>query len=375
MIKRLHFILLLSVLFVSFFTSNMLAQEVKHGTVLDGQAHHEQQEELDVQELILEHLADAYEWHLFTINEKAVSIPLPVILFSKTNGFKIFSSSQLEHVSSLDKPFYIASDGKYKGKIVERNSAGEEVRPLDLSLTKNAASILISSFLLIVAIMSIARSYKNGSLEGKKGFNGAMEFLIESLMNDVIRPSIGKQYKRYAPYVLTLFFFIFFNNLLGIIPIFPGGANVTGNISITLVLALFTFITVNFTGSKSYYKDLFWPDVPTFLKAPFPLMQIIELVGTITKPFALMIRLFANITAGHSIMLGLTSVVFVTVSLGAGINAGMTGVSVLFNIFIFFLEILVAFIQAYIFTILTSVFIGLARNPEPAKKKQTKQLD
>ena len=370
MIKRLHLILLF-ILSVSFFASNILAQEAEHGATSDGQ----QQEELDVQELILEHLADSYEWHIFTINEQAITIPLPIILYSKTNGFKIFSSSHLEDVSSLDKPFYIAPNGKYEGKIVERNSAGEEVRPLDLSLTKNAASILISSLLLIVVIMSIARSYKNGSLEGKKGFNGAMEFLIESLMNDVIRPSIGKQYKRYAPYVLTLFFFIFFNNLLGIVPIFPGGANVTGNISVTLVLALFTFIMVNFTGSKSYYKDLFWPDVPTFLKAPFPLMQIIELVGTITKPFALMIRLFANITAGHSIMLGLTSVVFVTVSLGAGINAGMTGVSVLFNIFIFFLEMLVAFIQAYIFTILTSVFIGLARNPEPAKKKQTKQLD
>ena len=219
--------------------------------------------------------------------------------------------------------------------------------------------------------MSVAQNYKKDSLEGKKGFSGAMEFLIASLMNDVIRPSIGKEHKKFAPYVLTLFFFIFFNNLLGLVPIFPGGANVTGNISVTLVLALFTFLIINLTGSKSYYKDLFWPDVPMFLKAPFPLMQIIELVGTITKPFALMIRLFANITAGHSIMLGLTSLVFVTVSLGAGINAGMTGVSVLFNIFIFFLEILVAFIQAYIFTVLTSVFIGLARDPEPVKKQKT----
>ena len=243
------------------------------------------------------------------------------------------------------------------------------MRPLDLSLTKNAASILLSSLLLILIIMSVARHYKEESLNGKKGFSGGMEFLIESLMNDVIRPSIGKEYRKYAPFVLTLFFFIFFNNLLGLVPFFPGGANVTGNISVTLVLALFTFLTVNLTGSKSYYKDLFWPDVPTFLKAPFPLMQIIELVGTITKPFALMIRLFANMTAGHSIMLGLTSLVFVTVSLGAGINSGMTVVSVFFNIFIFFLEMLVAFIQAYIFTILTSVFIGLARTPEPTTKK------
>ena len=204
----------------------------------------------------------------------------------------------------------------------------------------------------------------------EKGFTGAMEFLINSVTNEVIKPSIGKEYKRFAPYVLTLFFFILFNNLMGLVPFFPGGANVTGNIAVTMVLALFTFIIVNFAGSKHYYKDLFWPDVPVFLKAPFPLMQIIELVGTITKPFALMIRLFANITAGHSILLGLTSVVFITVSLGPAINGSMSFISVLFNIFIFFLEILVAFIQAYIFTVLTSVFIGLARPPEPVKKQK-----
>ena len=367
MIKKFNFILLL-ILSASFLVTNVSAQEALGNAVPSNEQQHE---EIDVRELILEHLADTYEWHLFTINEEAISIPLPIILISKEHGFNIYSSSVLEEVSSLNMPFYIASDGPYKGKIVERNRAGDEVRPLDLSITKNAASILLSSLLLILIIMSVARHYKEESLNGKKGFSGGMEFLIESLMNDVIRPSIGKEYRKYAPFVLTLFFFIFFNNLLGLVPFFPGGANVTGNISVTLVLALFTFLTVNLTGSKSYYKDLFWPDVPTFLKAPFPLMQIIELVGTITKPFALMIRLFANMTAGHSIMLGLTSLVFVTVSLGAGINSGMTVVSVFFNIFIFFLEMLVAFIQAYIFTILTSVFIGLARTPEP-RKKQTK---
>lgn len=367
MTKRFNFILLL-ILSASFLVTNVSSQEALGNAVPSNEQQHE---EIDVRELILEHLADTYEWHLFTINEEAISIPLPIILISKEHGFNIYSSSVLEEVSSLNMPFYIASDGPYKGKIVERNRAGDEVRPLDLSITKNAASILLSSLLLILIIMSVARHYKEESLNGKKGFSGGMEFLIESLMNDVIRPSIGKEYRKYAPFVLTLFFFIFFNNLLGLVPFFPGGANVTGNISVTLVLALFTFLTVNLTGSKSYYKDLFWPDVPTFLKAPFPLMQIIELVGTITKPFALMIRLFANMTAGHSIMLGLTSLVFVTVSLGAGINSGMTVVSVFFNIFIFFLEMLVAFIQAYIFTILTSVFIGLARTPEP-RKKQTK---
>ena len=364
MMKKFNIILLLF-LSVSFLFSDVSAQEtVKNAPT------QEVAEELDIKELILVHLADTYEWHLFTWNEESYTIHLPVILYSKTYGWNVFSSSKLEHVKSLDNHFYIASEGDYAGKIVERNMLDEEVRPLDLSLTKNAASLLISSFLLIVIILSMANRYRNGSLDGEKGFTGGMEFLIYAITNQIIKPSIGKEYKKFAPYVLTLFFFILFNNLLGLVPIFPGGANVTGNIAVTMVLALFTFIIVNFAGSKHYYKDLFWPDVPVFLKAPFPLMQIIELVGTITKPFALMIRLFANITAGHSILLGLTSLVFITVSLGPAINGGMTAVSVLFNLFIFFLEILVAFIQAYIFTLLTSVFIGMARPPELVERQK-----
>ncbi len=331
-----------------------------------------EQKELDVKELILEHLADSYEWHLFTVNDKTITIPLPVIVYSKTSGWSIFPSSRLENESSLYNKFYIATEGDYTGKIVERNNLDEEVRPLDLSLTKNAASLLLSSLLLCIIILNIARIYKKDSLDAEKGFTGAMEFVIMNITDEVIKPSIGKEYKKYAPFVLTLFFFILFNNLLGLVPLFPGGANVTGNIAVTLVLAVFTFLIVNFTGSKTYYKDIFWPDVPVWLKVPFPLMQIIELVGTITKPFALMIRLFANITAGHSIVLGLTTVVFVTVSLGPAINGSMTFISVLFNIFILFLEILVAFIQAYIFTMLTSVFIGLARNPEIVVKEKAK---
>ncbi len=329
-------------------------------------------EELDIKELILEHLADTYEWHIVTWNDKAITIPLPIIVYSKTSGWNVFLSSKLDNEKSQYKQFHIPSEGKNSGKIVELDASGNEVRPLDISLTKNAASLLLSSLLLIVIMLSIARVYKKDSIEAPKGFTGAMELVILTITHDVIKPSIGKQYKKYAPYILTLFFFILFNNLLGLIPIFPGGANVTGSISVTLVLALFTFAIVNFTGSKTYYKELFWPDVPVWLKAPFPLMQIIEIVGTITKPFALMIRLFANMTAGHAIVLGLTSVVFVTVSLGPAINGSMSFISVLFNVFIIFLEILVAFIQAYIFTILTSVFIGLARNPDIVEKKEIK---
>ena len=327
-------------------------------------------EKIDIKELILEHLADTYEWHILTWNDNAITIPLPIILYSKSSGWNTFLSSEFNNENSQYNQFQIASEGKNSGKIVEIDASGNEVRPLDISLTKNAASLLFSSLLLIVIMLSIAQVYKKDTMEASKGFTGAMELIILSITHDVIKPSIGKQYKKYAPYILTLFFFILLNNLLGLIPLFPGGANVTGSISVTLVLALFTFAIVNFTGSKTYYKELFWPDVPVWLKAPFPLMQIIELVGTITKPFALMIRLFANMTAGHAIILGLTSVVFVTVSLGPAINGSMSIISVLFNVFIFFLEILVAFIQAYIFTVLTSVFIGLARNPDKVEKKE-----
>jgi F-type H+-transporting ATPase subunit a len=193
---------------------------------------------------------------------------------------------------------------------------------------------------------------------------------IMNINDEVIKPGIGKDYKRYAPYLLTVFFFVFINNLMGLIPIFPGGANVTGNIAITFVLAIITFIIVNLSGSKEYWKDIFWPEVPLWLKAPVPIMPVIEIVGVFTKPFALMIRLFANMIAGHSIVLGLTCLIFVTVSMGQAMNTSMTIVSVIMTLFINIVELLVAYIQAYIFTMLSAVFIGLARiEPHHAPEK------
>ncbi len=319
------------------------------------------EEELNVKELILDHLADSYEWHLFSNDKRDVFIPLPIILYSKTTGWHIFLSSKLHNNGSIYKGFVIATEGKFKGKIVEKSITEEITRPFDLSITKNAASLMLSSLILIIIILGVSNSIKRNPMAPQKGFVGMMEMFILMINDELIKPAIGEDYKRYSPYLLTLFFFIFFNNLLGLLPIFPGGANVTGNISVTLVLAVGTFLVINLTGSKKYYKDLIWPDTPVWLKVPFPLMQIIELVGTITKPFALMIRLFANIMAGHAIVLGLTSLVFVTVSLGPTINTSMSIVSVIFTVFIEFVELLVAFIQAYVFTLLSSVFIGLAR--------------
>lgn len=317
--------------------------------------------ELDVKATILDHLADSYEWHIVSYGETDLTLHLPIILYSKTSGWHLFSSSKLQNGEAEQKGFYVPSEGKYKGKIVEIDKDGSYIRPLDLSLTKNASSIIITSLIIILLMLSIAKAYQKEPLKPKKGFVGMMEIVIIMINDDLIKPSVGKDYKRYAPYLLTVFFFILLSNLMGLIPVFPGGANVTGNISVTVVLAVATFLVINLTGNKAYYKDIIWPDVPIFLKFPIPIMPIIEFIGLFTKPFALMIRLFANIMAGHAIVLGLTMLIFTTVSMGSAINASMTVISVLFTVFISFIELLVAFIQAYVFTLLSAVFIGMAR--------------
>lgn len=317
--------------------------------------------ELDVKATILDHLADSYEWHIVSYGETDLTLHLPIILYSKTSGWHLFSSSKLQNGEAEQKGFYVPSEGKYKGKIVEIDKDGSYIRPLDLSLTKNASSIIITSLIIILLMLSIAKAYQKEPLKPKKGFVGMMEIVIIMINDDLIKPSVGKDYKRYAPYLLTVFFFILLSNLMGLIPVFPGGANVTGNISVTVVLAVATFLVINLTGNKAYYKDIIWPDVPIFLKFPIPIMPIIEFIGLFTKPFALMIRLFANIMAGHAIVLGLTMLIFTTVSMGSAINTSMTIISVLFTVFISFIELLVAFIQAYVFTLLSAVFIGMAR--------------
>ena len=326
-------------------------------------------EKLDVKELILEHLADSYTWHITKIGETDIAIPLPVIVYSQTTGWHVFMSSAF-HEKGEYEGLTIAAEGKYKGKIVEKDALGNEVKPFDISITKVVFSLLFNSALLIFIILMVARSYKKDTFESKKGFVGFMELFIMNINDDVIKPCIGKDYRKFSPYLLTVFFFIFLNNLIGIIPIFPGGANVTGNIAITFTLAICTFLIVNIFGTKEYWREIFWPDVPVWLKVPLPLMPAIELVGVFTKPFALMIRLFANMLAGHSIILGLTCLVFVTVSLGPAMNASMTVVSVLFTVFINLVEVLVAYIQAYVFVLLSAVFIGLARvEPHHAHKE------
>ena len=329
----------------------------------------EAEEDLDLGEIIFGHLGDSYEWHITDIGNTRLALPLPVIVYSSQSGWHCFLSSRFEEAEEEHgegtevEGLMIAHGGDHDGKIVEMVN-GEQKRPLlDISITKNVLSLFINVLLLIAIILGVAHWYKGKkpSDPAPKGFVGLMEMFIMSVENDIIRACVGKDYKRYSPYLLTAFFFIFFSNLMGLMPIFPGGANLTGNIAITMVLALMTFLIVNFGANKHYWKDIFWPDVPTWLKCPAPIIPIIEFVGIFTKPFALMIRLFANMMAGHSIILSLVCIIFVTAKFGSVVCGGMTFVSVLLSLFMNMLELLVAYIQAYVFTMLSSVFIGMSR--------------
>ncbi len=316
-------------------------------------------EKFSPKEMVMEHLADSYIWEITTIKGHEIAVPLPVIVRSST-GWHVFMSDKICHGGTYEG-LYLATEGKYKDKIVE-DVDGVQKRPIDISLTKTACGAILSLLVVLVLFLIAARAYKKRDDVDycPKGLAGLLEWLIDSIMNSVIKPCVGPNYRKFAPYLLTAFFFIFVTNLLGLIPIFPGGANVTGNISITLFMAVATMLAVNLFGSKHYYKEIFWPDVPIFLKA-IPLMPIIELIGIFTKPFALMMRLFANIFAGHSIILSLCCMIFLTAHLGAAMSGSMTAVALLFMIFMNCLELLVAFLQAYVFTMLSAVFIGLAQ--------------
>lgn len=324
---------------------------------------------VDVKEIVLGHMSDAYEWHITTFNHKHISIPLPVIVRSHATGrWHVFCSSRIEEAAEEGHDymgFYFNEEKN--GKIYEKLPDGTTVRPWDLSITKSVLQIWIVVFILLAVFLSCARWYKrhDSKKEAPGGFVGMIEMLVMSIHDDLIKDSIGeKHYRPYAPYLLTAFFFIFVTNLLGLLPVFPGGANVTGNINVTFFLALCTMLAINIFGNKEYWKEIFWPDVPMFLKAyPVAIMPFIELFGIITKPFALMVRLFANMMAGHAIILSFTAIIFIAWQMNALLGSGLTILSFVMMLFMNCLEFLVAFIQAYVFTMLSAVFIGLA-HPE-----------
>jgi F-type H+-transporting ATPase subunit a len=308
--------------------------------------HHEgdeKAEEFNPGEMMMEHIADEHEWHFATAGHTHYSIPLPCIVYNE-GGIKFFSSSKLKDENH--NPVVYEGLKLDDGKIVAEN--GSSV--FDLSITKNVASLLISVVLLLFIFLTVAKSYKERVGKAPKGIQSFFEPIIVFIRDEVAKTNIGeKHYKRFMPYLLTVFFFILFNNLLGLL---PGSANVTGNIAITLVLAVIAFFVTNFNGKSTYWGHIFvMPGVPKWVLI---LLTPVEIIGVFMKPISLMIRLFANITAGHLILLSLVSLIFIFKSIGVAF------IAVPFSIFMNLIELLVAFLQAYIFTVLTSTYIGAA---------------
>lgn len=328
-----------------------------------------EKKKVDIAEVAFEHILDAHSWHFWGEGHDAVSLPLPVIL--KTDkGLVMFMSSAFHHdihgmhVAEVDgqrfvnfkEDIYVASEepnpaGQYL--TYQTNDKGEasivNVKPLDFSITKNVTQLFLSAFVLILLFTSVARAYKkHGVTSAPKGKQSFLEPLIVFVRDDLAKGNIGARGEKFAPYLLTVFFLILINNVFGLVPI---SANLTGNIAFTLVLSVFTLLLTVFNGNKNYWGHIFTPHAP---KALWIILIPIEIIGIFTKPFALMIRLFANISAGHIIIISLVGLIFMFDSLL------VSPISVAFALFIDVLEVLVAVLQAYIFTLLTALFIGSA---------------
>lgn len=372
-------------------------------------------ETLDVKEIIFEHLGDGYGWEVPFAH--AYRIPLPVIVQAQDGKWFCFSSGDLTQVvdhhgkkhavpvvKTIERDgktykFVIARVSSHKDKVVqifdpndEENakveqeakelaaSSGEKIdgfpvvdgfvyvngkyykeyRPWDFSITKNVLALFIAAFIVTAIVMGLVSYYRRRGLRAPRKGMGFFEMLVSFVYYDTIKSTLGDETKRFAPYLLTAFFFILTMNLVGLIVIFPGGANLTGNIAITLVLAVMTFVITNISGTKHYWKEIFWPDVPMFLKFPLPIMQVIEVFGIFTKPAALCVRLFANMMGGHIIVITLTLLIFIFAAFGQAVAGGATVISVLFSVFMLLLDVLVSFIQAYVFTLLSALFISMA---------------
>lgn len=342
-------------------------------------------EAFNAKDVILHHVLDAHEIHFMTLgegteNETHVSLPLPIILYSKERGLDFFLSSkfhgdQKAFVSHHDEEAEEQNGHElevvpaYNGYamvhehiyFVDENNHVTDVQPLDLSITKTVLGVFITMLVLILVMFKVAGAYKKSGVAAPKGLQNIIEVIIVFIRDEVAKPSIGKGYEKFMPFLLTVFFFILIANFLGLIP-FIGGFNVTGNISVALVLAVATFIVTITSAKKDYWMHLFWtPGVPVWLKLPLPLMFVIELVGVLSKPVVLCLRLFANITAGHIIILSFVSLIFIFgEKFGVGAGYGVSVLSVFFAIFMNVMEVLVAFLQAFVFTLLAAIYFGQA---------------
>lgn len=324
-----------------------------------------EEKKINPKEIIFEHLTDAYGWEVPFCHD--IRIPLPVIVRDYEGHWHCFSSARIQHGKEYDGFRLGGTDSNWHNKIVGERPATvdgqtvmEEYRPIDLSITKNVLALFITVILVAWMILRVAVWYKKKEYKAPRKFTGAVEALIEFIYQGVVKPTLGDRAPRFAPYLMTVFFFILVMNLLGLVVIFPGGANLTGNIAVTLVLSLITFAITNLCGTKHYWKEIFWPDVPLWLKFPIPIMPAIELFGVFTKPAALTIRLFANMLGGHIVVIVLTLLIFILGAFGAAVTGLTTVVSVCFSIFMLLIDVLVSFIQAYVFTMLSTLFIALA---------------
>ena len=318
------------------------------GTAFCGdKAENNSEKAYDPKDAIFEHIDDSHSWHILG----KTSIPLPVILYT-SDGFEIFMSDKLhegEIYKGKNASYLLEKD---KVKVVDNSGKIDASKKLfDFSITRNVASMWMAMIFLIIIFGSVSSAYKKRSGKAPRGLQSFLEPLIIFVRDDVAIPNIGKNYGKYMSLLLTFFFFILINNLLGLVPFFPGGYNLTGNIAVTLSLAFIVLIVINFSGNKYYWKHIFLPEIPLWL---YIIMIPVELIGIISKPFALMIRLFANISAGHIVVLSLVSLIFIFKSLA------VSPASVVFVVFMDTIELLVAFLQAYIFTMLTALFIGMA---------------
>ena len=316
---------------------------------------HETDKKFNAGELIIEHISDAHDWHIVG----HLSIPLPVILYSSDKGIECFMSSKFNHGNDSYNGYKL--EHNHIVAINEGGTTNEEAtaKIWDISITKNTASLMISIFLMLWIFISVAKSYSQSKNQAPKGLQSLLEPLIVFIRDDVAKASIGeKKYQKYLPFLLTVFFFIWINNLMGLIPIFPGGTNLTGNIAITLSLAVFTFIITTFSGNKNYWQHIFaMPGVPVWVLF---LLTPIEILGVFLRPFVLMVRLFANITAGHIIALSFFSLIFIFAEMNVGLGYGVSVMSIAFTVFMMMLELLVAFLQAYVFTLLSAIYFGSA---------------
>lgn len=318
-------------------------------------------EKFNAGKMITEHITDAHGWHLWGNTE----IPLPVIIYSKDRGLSVFSSARFEHGHKTYNGYMlhdkkVVAVNEMESMDAHAATVNEEVTKglTDISITKNVFALLISLMIMFFVFTSVAKAYTRKPNQSPKGLQSLMEPIIIFVRDDVAKPAIGPKYKKYMPYLLTAFFFIWINNLLGLIPLIPGGANLTGNIAITMTLAVFTFIITLFSANKNYWHHIFaMPGVPGWVLV---LLTPIEILGLFLRPFVLMIRLFANITAGHIIALSFISLIFIFGEMSTGLGLGVGVVSLAFMVFMTCLELLVAFLQAYVFTLLSAIYIGAA---------------